>query len=225
VNEGQNIMAYYKSKRKDGSVARSNKPREAKVISVEQETLRVEFVANKRRHEIPKDWVVSAQILPKAEVLASGCSPEKLARGKLAITLLRTERAILAEYCNLITSTLNTIEHAQEVMENCKDNGDDKVLKRASDLISQLITRESVEIDGDHAATTPTSLYDLPSIPRPGETVLDKPLWPDPIDDIDFKQDPDMTVHVEVSNPGDGPRFARDRDQTPIPAQQTAKSE
>eukprot|EP00930_Biecheleria_cincta_P074814 TRINITY_DN62026_c0_g1_i1.p1 TRINITY_DN62026_c0_g1~~TRINITY_DN62026_c0_g1_i1.p1 ORF type:complete len:777 (-),score=143.63 TRINITY_DN62026_c0_g1_i1:47-2356(-) len=205
VSDGQNVMAYYKAKRKDGSVGKSNKPREAKVIAVESETLRVEFITNKRRHEIPRDWVVSARLLPKAEVLASGCSPEKLARGRLAITLLRVERAILAEYCNLITSTLNTIEHLQEVVDACKEKGDDEGAQKASNLLSQLVIREAVDVDGEDASMVPESIYDLPSIPKPGETVLDKPLWPDPMDDFDInKQD----LSVEVISPGEVPRAA-----------------
>ena len=45
-------------------MGKSSKPREAVVLKILEETLKVEFVGNKRRHEIPPNWVVSTAPLP-----------------------------------------------------------------------------------------------------------------------------------------------------------------
>eukprot|EP00931_Biecheleriopsis_adriatica_P121046 TRINITY_DN96126_c0_g1_i1.p1 TRINITY_DN96126_c0_g1~~TRINITY_DN96126_c0_g1_i1.p1 ORF type:complete len:830 (-),score=187.22 TRINITY_DN96126_c0_g1_i1:77-2518(-) len=177
VSEGQSCMAYYKAKRKNGSPGKSRKPREARVISIGDATLRVEFVGNRRRHEIPANWVVSSQPMPDAKLLTEGCSPARQLRGKLAITLLRSERALLGVYLEVLASQTTAIEELNEKAAYMKKTKDEKGLEKVSHVLKHFWNQELVEVNSELAAVQPQSLEDLPKLTGEDDVTFDKPLW------------------------------------------------
>ncbi|CAJ1450733.1 unnamed protein product [Effrenium voratum] len=146
VKEGQTVKAYFKAKRKDGTVGKSKKPREAVVISIEEQTLRVKF-ANKKRHEIPHNWVVSSTPLPNPKLLTAGCSPERLARGKLAITLLRSEKSILGLVMETLSEAADMLEELSNGVEGCKERGDPQGAEKLMKVIRHYLDQELVDLD------------------------------------------------------------------------------
>ncbi|CAL1169596.1 unnamed protein product [Cladocopium goreaui] len=201
VQEDQTVMAYFKAKRKDGSIGKSKKPREAVVLSIMEETLRVQFVGNKRRHEIPQNWVVSSAPLPDPKLLSSGCSPERLARGKLAITLLRNEKAIVALVLETLSEAADMLEELGNGVEGYKQHGDTESADKLMKIIRQFLDREMVELDEELAECLPKSLADIPSDPG-HKPYLDKPLYSLPEGYVDPKFSSDMML-LDSDSTGD----------------------
>jgi len=181
VTPGQVVLSYFKSRRKDGSTGKSRKPREARVISVGDSTLRVEFLANGRRHEVPSGWVVGAQPVPTAGLLAAGCTPDGLKRGKLAITLLRTEKAILGMYLRALTQSAEVLQGLLSQAKNCNDLGDIAGLEKCSAAIRDFLSREMLELDEETQSLQPQTLDQLPQLGEDGQplppTDPNRPLW------------------------------------------------
>ena len=201
VQEDQTVMAYFKAKRKDGSVGKSKKPREAVVLSIMEDTLRVQFVGNKRRHEIPQHWVVSSAPSPNPKLLASGCSPERLARGKLAITLLRNEKAITGLVVETLSEAADMLEELGNGVEACKERKDTENADKLMKIIRQYLDREMVELDEEMAQCLPKSLADVPSDPG-HKPYLDKPLYSLPEGYVDPKFSSDMMLLEDSDDAG-----------------------
>lgn len=191
--ENQTVMAYFKAKRKDGSVGKSKKPREAVVLSLLDETVRVQFVGNKRRHEIPLSWVVSSTPLPNPKLLSEGCSPERLARGKLAITLLRCEKAITGLVMETLSEEADMLEELGNGVEGCKSRGDAEGAEKIMKVIRTFLDREQMELDEELARCLPQSLADIPSDPG-HKPFLDKPLYNLPEGYVDPKLSNDIMM-------------------------------
>ncbi|CAE8731707.1 unnamed protein product [Polarella glacialis] len=180
VQVGMTVMAYFKAKHQDGTVGRSQKPREAKVLSGTDELVRVEFLANKKRHEIPANWIVSASDVPIQSVLASGCSAERLQRGKLAITLLRAEAAILAPFMEALKQSAAALEELEKKLTYFQKSGDDKASEQVIKIMQSYLEREIMEVDKDLIAMLPESLDKLPAMfndPANSGGTFDNPMW------------------------------------------------
>ncbi|CAE8600263.1 unnamed protein product [Polarella glacialis] len=180
VQVGMTVMAYFKAKHQDGTVGRSQKPREAKVLSGTDELVRVEFLANKKRHEIPANWIVSASDVPIQSVLASGCSAERLQRGKLAITLLRAEAAILAPFMEALKQSAAAVEELEKKLTYFRKSGDDKASEQVIKIMQSYLEREIMEVDKDLIAMLPESLDKLPAMfndPANSGGTFDNPMW------------------------------------------------
>jgi len=176
VGPGQTVMAHFKARRSNGSLGKSRQPRQARVISVEPEagTVRLEFVANNRRHEVPSSWVVEAQAIPVAGLLSSGISPERLARARLAITLLRTERAVLARMMTTLLESAVAIEELDKLASSFSKTGDEENAKKCLDKIQEFLAQEMFVLDEETAALQPLSLKQLLVDENDGEIV---PRW------------------------------------------------
>lgn len=181
VRSGQTVLSHFKAKRKDGSTEKSRKPREARVISVGETTLRVEFIANGRRHEVPNHWVVGAQPVPAAGLLSSGCTPERFARGKLAITLLRTEKAILGKYLTILLQSADSLEELLKSAKEYRGWGDLAGAEKCSATIRSFLARELMELDEETESLQPQTLDQLPQVLDTGEILppkdINAPIW------------------------------------------------
>ncbi|CAE7533824.1 unnamed protein product [Symbiodinium sp. KB8] len=176
VQEGQTVTAYFKARRRDGSTGKSKTPREAVVVALKEETIRVKFVASKARHEIPMNWVVSSTPVPDPKLLSEGCSPERLARGKLAITLLRTEKALVGFVLESLSQEADLLDELSNAVEGCKAQNDQAGAEKLLKVIRSFLDQEMVEVDQELEKVLPQSLADIPSDPG-HKQFLDKPLY------------------------------------------------
>ncbi|CAE7497007.1 unnamed protein product [Symbiodinium natans] len=193
VQEGQTVTAYFKAKRRDGSIGKSKTPREAVVVSLNEDTIRVKFVASKARHEIPMNWVVSSTPVPDPRLLSEGCSPERLARGKLAITLLRTEKAIAGFVLESFSQAADLLEELSRGVEGCRAQEDEEGYRKLLKIIQSFLDQEMVEVDEELQQVLPQSLADIPSDPG-HKQFLDKPLYSVPEGYLDPKFTNDMML-------------------------------
>eukprot|EP00929_Paragymnodinium_shiwhaense_P082406 TRINITY_DN4340_c0_g3_i1.p1 TRINITY_DN4340_c0_g3~~TRINITY_DN4340_c0_g3_i1.p1 ORF type:complete len:870 (-),score=204.03 TRINITY_DN4340_c0_g3_i1:78-2687(-) len=181
---GHTVMAYFKAKRKDGTTAKSRTPRQAKVCSVNEEdmTVRLEFMGNKRKHEVPADWIVEAQPTAVAGLLSSGVTPTRIKRAKLAITLLRTERAVLFYMYDAFALVAKTIDGLVKKARRLRENGNDVEADKCQAVIEDFLAKEIEGIDDEKAeALLPTKLEQLPNLPDENGVVAprdsDLPRW------------------------------------------------
>eukprot|EP00438_Fugacium_kawagutii_P019074 Skav229488 [mRNA] locus=scaffold4918:171263:182303:- [translate_table: standard] len=108
-----------------------------------------------RRHEIPQNWVVSSAPLPDPRLLSVGCSPERLARGKLAITLLRCDAwhgwPVMALSIRCISLAADILEELGNGVEGpgsqYKQRGDKKSADKLMQVIRQYLDREMGYVD------------------------------------------------------------------------------
>jgi len=175
------VLSHFKSRRKDGTTRKSRTPREARVISLGDTTVRLEFLANGRRHEVPSTWIVGAQPIPSAGLLQSGISPEKMARGKLAITLLRTERAILGFYLSRLTKSAEVLEGFLRKAREFSEAGDATKAQKCALIIQDFLVKEVTELDAETESLQPQSLDQMPQLDEDGspmpQTDINKPIW------------------------------------------------
>jgi len=169
--------------------------------------VRLEFLANSRRHEVPGNWVVGAEPVPSAGLLGSGISPQRLERGKLAITLLRTERAILGVYVDALSKSADTIEELQRLLKQYTGANDKANIEKCNASMQSFLARELMELDEETASLQPQSLDQMPPLKGPdgedvGQRDLNKPIWNmPPVGPSAFSPE---VVEVDVRTDADG---------------------
>lgn len=182
VGIGHTVMTHFKAKHKDGSTGKSRKPRQARVVSVQEETMtvRVEFSGNSKRHEVPADWIVEAQPAKVAGLLASGCTPARVQRGKLAITLLRTERSALFYHFDAFSKSAATMQGLDDHHKALRQSDDMIGANKCIELIDKFMNDEDKEIDDNMIALMSGSMDTLPQLTDeglPAPRGSDKPVW------------------------------------------------
>lgn len=181
VTPGQTVLSHFKSKRQDGSTHKSRTPREARVVSLGDSTVRLEFLANGRRHEVPSTWIVGAQPIPSAGLLQSGISPEAMKRGKLAITLLRTERSIMGYYLSKLSKSAEVLEGFLTKAQTFAQMGDVTNARKCANTVQDFLAKETMELDAETESLQPQSLDQMPQLDEDGQVVpntdVNKPIW------------------------------------------------
>jgi len=181
VNHGDTVLAHFKAKRADGSSGKSRKPREAHVLDLTEDIARVQFLSNNRRHEVPRDWVVGVQPVPNPKLLKAGCTPEKVARGKLAIALLRSETALLSCFYQGMRESGETIDKLIKEAHAAAERDDLKALNMFNNALRDFLAKQDTELNEDLEAVQPQNLRDLQRLRADQvseiEAATDKPLW------------------------------------------------
>jgi len=180
VELNQVVLAHFKAKRPDGETVKSKKPREARVVRVEEDgMIRVEFVANKKRHMVPTSWIVGAKPVPSAGLLTSGCTSARLSRGKLAITLLRGERAILNIYSQVMLKSVDDLEDKSRRYDRANRAEDKTEADKLVNTIQGFLHNELVHVDQEMEWQMPQSLADCPQLDEllTGEVDKTRPMW------------------------------------------------
>jgi hypothetical protein len=164
VQPGQVVMAHFKAKRSDGKVGKSRKPREAVVMALEEGSVRVEFTNNRRRHAVDPSWIAELKTAPAAGLLTSGSAPSRLGRAKLAMTLLRVEKAI----CHLYTDTFEKVRGYIEDILGCyaelQQKADFKGAKKFEDMYNDLLEAEKKEVTLEEHFWLPLTISDMPEL-------------------------------------------------------------
>lgn len=145
VQPGQIVMAHFKAKRADGSVAKSRDAREAKVLTTDKNKVRLEFIGNQKRHEVPWDWVVGLDRVPSPQLLQKGCTPARLARGKVAMTLLRAEEAMLGIFFDLWDARRSQLEEWEEELNLLMERGMENMVLEKMAEFKQWIESEQTQ--------------------------------------------------------------------------------
>jgi len=218
VKEGQTVSAHFKARRKDGTTGKSKTPREAVVLALLEGALRVKFVQSKAKHEIPTNWVVSSTPVPDPKLLTEGCTPTRLARGKLAITLLRTEKTIAGISLEVLSEAADHLQELANGVERCKEQGDPEGAEKFFKIIRNFLDAEMVEVDEELAKVLPKSLADIPSDPGYNQ-FLDKPLYSLPEGYLDPKFKTDTMLVDPTEGQTGGARDAEEREPKPAPKQ------
>jgi len=163
VGEGHIVLSYFKARRKDGTIGKSRSPRQARVISVLDEGLaiRLEFLQTKKRHEVPADWVVEAQPTNVAGLVAAGCTAARVQRGRLAITLLRTERASIWLYYDALSTTADYIERMNKAATRFQEQEDTENYNKCCEEVQRFLAEEVRELDEDMMVLLPQTLSRL----------------------------------------------------------------
>ncbi|CAK0824544.1 unnamed protein product [Prorocentrum cordatum] len=164
VQPGQVVMAHFKAKRSDGKVSKSRKPREALVLSVDKAVVRVEFTSNRRRHELDPSWIVELKTAPAAGLLTAGSSPSRLGRAKLAMTILRVEKAILDFYTDTFEKVWGYIEELLGSYSEMLRRNDEKEALKFLKMYLDLLDAEKQEVSNTEHFYLPLSVSDMPEL-------------------------------------------------------------
>jgi len=107
LTEGAIVKAHFKAKGKDGKTGKSRKPREARVQSMNDDLVTVQFLSNGVRHNIPRTWIVDQdgpriqKQTPTQTLDLTPPNPTRVARGELVISLLQAEAEVIGVVFNM----------------------------------------------------------------------------------------------------------------------------
>lgn len=179
------VLAHFKSKGKDGTIVKSKKPRPAAVIEVlpDQDTVRLEFLENQKRHEVPVSWISHVDQpedgSPAGGPASSSSTSERQLRAELTTTLLRADRAVLDIDLRYLRYHLGRLNWLRDQAISCNQRGDEKGQEKLVVILQDLMRRLQ---NGDVAALlhgVPPS--QVPQIPE------------DPAQEIDYPSPSQMT--------------------------------
>lgn len=152
-------MSHFKARGLDGETKKSSRAVEAVVVDPDDGdgTARLRFVKSGKRQKIPPHWVVD---LPAdADGLGFERAPNRTARGRLALALLRSEWQVLRSFrVDLLTTArtiLETTRYTQSLSKTDQDEHETrKILEK---LYDELQAREE---DADEDGISPWMTFD-----------------------------------------------------------------